>query len=457
MPCYLTVNVISPHYKPPSGLRRASVSSDLSVSGGSGLWLAAGIVKLTLTQAEAEYFRGKREVPTGQVEPSQGRVSQCEIKQFEIIANRVTRKLAGFSCSLLMFALFSSAGLLAADALLADEHNPVVDIAMWNPITCDCRRLSQIRTELQARSQPASTNSAELQRTADRLLLEPVWTVVDKSILPPSGDKHDYFSLATYYWPDPHSTNGLPYVSRDGKTNPKGNKYDNARLKTVAKSVYSLSLVFYLAGKEVYATKATQQIRAWFLDQPTRMNPHLEYAQVVKGIDGGSPFGIIDTRPLLMVVDAVVLLNEAKAWQADDEVRLQAWFRSYLEWLTTSRQGRRAADYDNNQGTWYDVQTATYALYCHQNQRAREILEAAKSRRIMKQIETDGRQPRELARSKSFTYSVSNLGALIRLARMGEQLGVDLWGYQSPDGRSIRQAVNYLAPYADPAKVWPYK
>jgi hypothetical protein len=328
---------------------------------------------------------------------------------------------------------------------------------MWNPITRDCRTLSEIRKELQFGNRSVVEKVVELQLGADKLLNHPLRSVMDKPFVPPSGDKHDYFSLATYYWPDPRSSNGLPYISRDGKTNPEGRGYDNTSLGKMCEAVHTLSFAYCLTGKETYAAKAAQQIRAWFLDEPTRMNPHLKYAQVITGIKASSPFGLIDTRPMLKVIDAVSLLQGSTAWRAEDDRRLQAWFRAYLDWLVTSDQGRRAAEYDNNQGTWYDVQTVRYALFVGKDDKAREIVEAAKSRRITKQIEPDGRQPRELSRSKSFTYSVSNLGAMIRLAALGEQLGADLWDYRSPDGRSIRQAVNYLAPYADPAKVWPHK
>ena len=360
-------------------------------------------------------------------------------------------------CFLLVLALLSPVHLRAANEPASGIRSGAGGIVMWNPITRDCRKLSEIRKELQSGNRFVTEKVAELQRTADKLLIRPLRSVMDKPFLPPSGDKHDYFSLATYYWPDTHSTNGLPYVSRDGKTNPEGKDYDNTSLGRMCEAVHTLSFAYCLTGKENYAVRAVEQIRAWYLDEETRMHPSLKYAQVIKGIQTNSPFGIIDTRPMLKVVDAVTLLRESAAWRTEDNVKLQGWFCSYLDWLITSEQGCRAAEYDNNQGTWYDVQTVRYALFVGKNTKAREIVEAAKSRRIAKQIEPDGRQPRELSRSKSFTYSVSNLGAMIRLAALGEQLGVNLWDYRSPDGRSIRRAVNYLAPFVDPVKVWPFK
>jgi len=85
---------------------------------------------------------------------------------------------------------------------------------------------------------------------------------------------------------------------------------------------------------------------------------------------------------------------------------------------------------------------------------ARAVCERAKAR-IGKQIEPDGRQPLEEARADGFGYSVFNLDALCLLASLAERVDVDLWHYQTADGRGIRKAMEYLAPYADADKKWP--
>jgi len=100
---------------------------------------------------------------------------------------------------------------------------------------------------------------------------------------------------------------------------------------------------------------------------------------------------------------------------------------------------------------------ASLALYTGDNDLARNVLEAVKKRRIDTQIRPDGSQPYELARTKSFGYSVMNLDGFFRLAVMGEKIGVDLWNYESGDGAGLRKALDFLAPYADPANKWPHK
>ncbi|MGB2808549.1 MAG: alginate lyase family protein, partial [Sedimentisphaerales bacterium] len=74
-----------------------------------------------------------------------------------------------------------------------------------------------------------------------------------------------------------------------------------------------------------------------------------------------------------------------------------------------------------------------------------------------KQIEPDGKQPHELARTKSLGYSTGNLDGFFRLAIMAEKLAIDLWHYESPDGRSIRKALDFLAKHVETGRKWPYK
>ena len=98
---------------------------------------------------------------------------------------------------------------------------------------------------------------------------------------------------------------------------------------------------------------------------------------------------------------------------------------------------------------------AALALYSGQRDAARRTVEGAKAR-IASQIEPDGRQPRELERTRSWHYSAFNLQAFMDLATLGRAVDVDLWSYRTADGRSIRQAVDFLVPFVDGGRKWPY-
>lgn len=298
-----------------------------------------------------------------------------------------------------------------------------------------------------------------LRREAAGALKAGPFSVLDNDLLPPSGDKHDYMSFGPYWWPDPSKKDGLPYVRRDGQVNPdsRAGGSDSPALSKMISTVETLALAYYFTGERAYADRAADVLRRWFIDPATKMNPNLNYGQGIPGRMTGRGTGIIDTAGLIRVVDAAGLLSGSPAWTAEDQRALRDWFTAYLQWLRTSKHGKAEGQAENNHGTWYDAQVAAYALFVGQDGLAREMIDAARQKRIAKQIEPEGRQPAELARTKPFSYSLFNLQALFTLAALGERVGVDVWHFQTPDGRGLRKALDFVAKYADPDLAWPYK
>lgn len=295
-------------------------------------------------------------------------------------------------------------------------------------------------------------------RDLQKALAAGPFTVTSKQVTPPSGDKHDYMSQAPYWWPDPKSPNGLPYIRRDGERNPEIDKIDDHRvLEQMEDAVETLARAYHDSGKDEYAAKAVELLRAFFIAPETRMNPNLEFAQGIPGINTGRGIGLIETRGLTRIVDAIGLLNGSKALTRDCLVQLKQWFSDFARWMQESKNGRDEAAAKNNHGSFYDVQLVSFALFLNNKQLAKRVLQEAQAKRIATQIEPDGRQPLELERTKAWSYSVFNLEALMSLARLGEHAGVDLWNYESPDGRSIRKALDFLIPFALGEKKWPYQ
>jgi hypothetical protein len=318
-------------------------------------------------------------------------------------------------------------------------------------------RLAEIRERVERGDPGLAGTVKRLRSRADDALKTPVLSVVDKPMVPPSGDKHDYVSLAPYWWPDPKKPDGKPYIRKDGRTNPERSKFDAPKLGRLYDSVPTLALASYLTGDRRYSEHAARLVRAWFIDPKTRMNSNLNFGQFVPGQNDGRSSGIIETRGLIQVADAVGLLEGAPGWSADDSVAIRGWYRSYLDWLRESPIGGAERRASNNHGCWYDAQVVAFALFVDDAPLARQVLEAGQETRIARQIEPDGRLPRELERTKSFDYCLFNLDALTTLATFGDRAGVDLWRFRTPDGRSIRGAIDWMIPYATGEKRWTHE
>lgn len=295
---------------------------------------------------------------------------------------------------------------------------------------------------------------------ADSLLgCEPL-TVMMKERPAPSGNNHDYTSLARYFHPDPAKPDGLPYIERDGITNPEIALYDRTRLGQTASRIATLSLAWYLSGDEVYAAKAAEMLKAWFLDPATRMNPHLEYAQMIPGVNGGKgrPFGVLDGYSFVEMLDGVALLEGSKAWTRKDDRALRKWMDRFLDWILTSEQGRQESQMANNHSTAYDAQAIAIALYTGRHDVARRIIGEVPAKHIFTQIEPDGMQPHEMWRTLSFGYSQYNLTHLIDIFMMARKAGMKIDDATAPEGRNFYKALDLMASYLGrPADTWPGK
>lgn len=322
----------------------------------------------------------------------------------------------------------------------------------------DAQHLEASRQRLRNGDKRLAPALERLEADAQKALTTGPFSVVHKNATPPSGDKHDYMSQAPYFWPNTTNVNRLPYIRRDGERNPEINKFsDHRSLDDMVEAVETLALGWYFKENEACAASAARLLRAWFLNQTTRMNPHLQYAQAIPGVNSGRGIGLIESRGLTRVGDAIGLLVGSKAWTAEDQRGLEQWFDEFLQWMLASQNGRDEAAANNNHGTYYDLQAASFALFVGKKELATAILQAAREKRIARQIEPDGRQPLELARTKAWSYSIGNLQGLMSLARLGENVGVDLWHYQTADGRGLRKALDYLAPFAAGEQKWPHQ
>lgn len=331
-------------------------------------------------------------------------------------------------------------------------------------VVLDGKQLLRNKIELLLGNRTLRASLGDLLTQAKADLTAGPWTVTSNTLLPPSGDVHDYLSLAPYWWPTQPQTDtnpwGCPYVQKDGVRNPVVDSIpDHAdELKAFA-AIYNLSLAWYYTGDARYARRAELDLRTWFLDAATKMNPNMDFAQGIPCQVDGRGIGVIEfSYALTEVVDSTAILDTgAPGWTGTDHRGISAWYSTFLTWLRTSANGQAEAAATNNHGSFYDMMSAALALYTGQRTLAADIVRTAETKRVAVQIQADGYQPLESTRTRSWHYFCFNLVALTRLAQIGQHVGVDLWHYTAPDGGSILGAVDYLIPAATQGQsVWPY-
>jgi Alginate lyase len=295
------------------------------------------------------------------------------------------------------------------------------------------------------------------QASANSALKLPPQTIVHKTKTPPSGDMHDYMSMARYWWPNPDTPNHLPYVRHDGKSNPEINGIeDHVELTRTDEAARSLALAWYFTGDERYAEHATLLLRSFFLNKETAMNPNLEYAQYVAGLNTGRDAGVLDARSLAMTVDAIGLLAGSKSWTAADQQGMQDWFTKYYVWLTTAKNAKKEAATPNNHGSWCAVQLTSIGMFLGKTDDVKKIAEQIREQRIPSQFDVQGMQKYELVRTNSFSYSSFNLEALTTVDEIVAPLGEDLYKPVTPGAPGILTGIDALLPY-DPQHPWPHE
>lgn len=279
-------------------------------------------------------------------------------------------------------------------------------------------------------------------------------SVMEKTNLPPSGDKHDYMSLAPYFWPDPSKADGLPYIRKDGQTNPEVKDYkDKEYMPELCDVVHTLALAYYFSDDPSYAEHAAKLLRVWFLDEATRMNPNLNFAQAIKGVNNGRGAGLIDSRHFIKVVDAIGLLQSSTHWKQKDQEGMKQWFAAFLNWMQTSPVGMDELDAPNNHGAWYDAQRLSMALFIDSTQLAKRIVLSAMDR-LDKQMNDKGRFPKEMERTISLHYTTFVMNAFFTIAQMAEKIDMNFWTFTSPSGKSLKKGFDELLPYVLQEKQW---
>jgi hypothetical protein len=339
--------------------------------------------------------------------------------------------------------------MLFAVSLFSQEKISFTDL-----VTIDFNQLAKSKQRIEKKDKEYAIAFDQLIGDAEHALMFKPVSVMTKKDFPPSGDKHDYMSIAPYWWPNPNTATGVPYVRRDGEVNPETKNFtDKTVLPGLSASIYHLALAYYFTGKEAYATHASKLIRVWFLDTATRMNPNLKYAQSVKGVTDGRAEGVIDTRHFMHIIDAIQLLKASSVWTDKDQSGMEGWVKDFIQWLGTSTIGKEEMNAPNNHGVWYDAQLLAYAGFMRDTSLVKTIYNRVLSR-LDKEMDAQGSFPLEMRRTTSLHYSVFILNAYSSLATRFQQLGLDLWKANTASGKSLKKGFDFILPYLLKKQAW---
>jgi len=309
---------------------------------------------------------------------------------------------------------------------------------------------------LHPRAWVAGLERPRVLRGAEACLTIPPRTIVSAPAPRSAGGLHDYFSEGDYWWPDPRNPDG-PYIRRDGESNPSNFVAHRDLLIRLSIQVPGLATAWMLTRRREFAAHAAAHLRAWFVEPATRMNPNLQYAQAIHGVDTGRSIGIIDTLHLVEVAQAAIVLARGGAIERSIHEGVQAWFAAYLSWLTTSTRGQEEREARNNHGSCWLLQAAEFATLTNNDAVRHACGERLKTVVLPSQIAADGSFPLELARTKPYSYSLFNLDVLGMSAHLLSDSSNNLWTYKLADGRSLEGCFGFMVPYIGGKNSWPYR
>jgi len=267
-----------------------------------------------------------------------------------------------------------------------------------------------------------------------------------------AGGLHDFYSQADYFWPNPKDPNG-PYINRDGQSNPEN--FDEHRKVMVALSIQmpALTAAWLLTGDRSYGQQACAHLRAWFVSPETRMNPNLLYAQAVQGSSTGRSYGIIDTLHLVEVARAASFLMSGML-SPKDGAAVKNWFASYLDWLSHSEPGMKERDTTNNHAFCWALQAAEFARLAGDEAARKEVYQRYRDILLPNQMDENGSFPRELARTKPYSYSIFNFDVMAGLCQSLQGLAPDPPTFHLADGRGLCKAAEFIYPYLKDKSGW---
>ena len=306
------------------------------------------------------------------------------------------------------------------------------------------------------KAQATAVLKAQILKEAAWAMQQQPVTVTASSSPKSAGGKHDFFSEADYFWPDPKNPDG-PYINRDGMSNPENFVAHRHAMIRFSEIIGALASAYQITGDEKYVKQAMVHLKAWFVNQETLMNPNLAYAQAIKGLFTGRSWGIIDSIHLMEVAQGVIVMEKSKSLDKATLATVKKWFSDYILWLNTNKNGIAEKNAKNNHGTCWAMQVASFAKLVNDQPMLDSLRLQYKNVFLPNQMADDGSFPLEMKRTKPYGYAIFNLDAMTALCQILSTPKDNLWTYETTDGKSIKKGLDFLYPYIADKSKWTLK
>ena len=316
--------------------------------------------------------------------------------------------------------------------------------------------------ELIAHKQNLNVSEAVLEKLksdADAVLEKPLLSVTTIKLPRPSGDAHDYVSIAPYRWPNPDTPDGLPWIPRDGYVNP--DTRTGVHPSAMYGNIHTLALAafYFPESAKRYAEYASAQLYTWFIDPETRINPNAKYGQSIPGVTEGRGAGLIEFSQTTPLYNAIGIFECMGIIDEKLVAGIKEWFVEFANWMLTHELGIRIDTTTDNHASWYSANLLSTAIFTNRPALIKKMATESYTRRIRVAIEPDGSQPIELHRTKGIGYSFYNLDAMFIFSSLAERLGyTEHWGIDPERGVCIlKSAVDFIYPYVVDPDSFPYE
>jgi hypothetical protein len=139
---------------------------------------------------------------------------------------------------------------------------------------------------------------------------------------------------------------------------------------------------------------------------------------------------------------------------AKESSEVKRWFTSYLKWLSSSERGIKERDTTNNHAICWALQAAEFARLADDEGARNEVYRLYRETLLPDQMAADGSFPRELKRTKPYSYSIFNFDVMAGLCQSLKGLLPDPPTFKLSDGRGLCKAAEFIQPFIKNKSTW---